>query len=179
MRQLFAAFIMASAVIAGAGPASAQTATQDVTITASVPKYCQIGGVATPAALSATIPVSSAGVVTTTAIPFTVNSVVCNTGITLTASSLSGGVLSATAAPSGFTNIINYTGSATFASQTSDINTATIAAAAAAEPDLTPATTAAAATGSLSISVTPQTPSSPLVAATDYTDTLRITLVPN
>ncbi len=175
MGRFAAASIVIS--IASIGAAHAQSATQDVNITATVPKYCTVGGTATPTALNTTIPVSSTGAVTTTAQNFTVNSVVCNVAANVVATSVSGGVKSATAAASGFTNIINYTGAATFGTATSTVNTATAPAASGAEAGNT-ASTAGATAGDLTISVTPTQPATPLMAATDYSDVLRITLTP-
>lgn len=177
MKKLIASVSAATIVVASSGAAFAQAATQDVNITATVPKYCSIAGSATPTALNTTIPVSATGTVTTTAQNFTVNSVVCNTATDVVATSVSGGVRSATAAPSGFTNIINYTGVATFGTASSTVNTATVPAAAGAEAGNTAATSGATA-GNLTISVTPAQPASPLVAGTDYSDVLRVTLTP-
>lgn len=172
-------FAFASIAFASAGSLSAlaQSATQDINITATVPKYCAIGGGASPAALNTTIPVSSTGTVTTTVQTFTVNSVVCNVATNVVASSVSGGVKSSAVASSGFTNIIDYTGAATFGTATSTINTATTPTATGSESGNT-ATTTGATSGNLTISVTPSQPSSALVAATDYSDILRITLTP-
>lgn len=176
-KKLLAAALAASASVACATGAFAQAATQDIQITASVPKFCTIGGAATPAALTTTIPVSSTGTVTTAVQNFTVNSVTCNTATDVVASSTGGGVKSAASAPSGFTNIIDYSAAASFGTATSTLNTATVATASGAETGTTGATTGAA-TGNLTISITPAQPSSPLVAGTDYADTLRVTLTP-
>lgn len=177
MSKISTAAIVAALSMAAANSAFAQAATQDVNITATVPKYCTVGGSATPTALNTTIPVSASGVVTTTTQNFTVNSVVCNTAADVVATSVAGGVRSATAAASGFTNIIDYTGVAAFGTATSTINTATVPAAAGAEAGNTAATGGATA-GNLTISVTPVQPATPLMAGTDYSDTLRITLTP-
>jgi hypothetical protein len=177
MKKIISSFLVGAASLATAGSAFAQAATQDVNITATVPKYCTVGGSATPAALNTTIPVSATGSVTTTTQNFTVNSVVCNTAADVVATSVGGGVKSATAAAPGFTNVINYTGVATFGSATSTINTATAPAASGAEAGNTAATGGATA-GNLSISVTPAQPASPLMAGTDYSDVLRVTLTP-
>lgn len=155
--------------------ALAQTATQDVNITATVPKFCTIGGITNPAALNSTVPVSATGVVTTTQISHTVANATCNTAADVVATSQSGGIKSATAAASGFTNIINYTGAATFGPATSTINTATNPAATAAEAGNT-GDTLGAVTGNLTITIDPVQPGSPLMAATDYADVLRVTL---
>lgn len=176
MRKLSIASVLAI-VVFSATPASAQTATQDINITATVPGFCSIAGGFSPTALNTTIPVSSNGTVTTTVQNFTINSVICNKITNVLATSQSGGVKSATAAASGFTNIIDYTGAATFGSVTSTINTATITTAIAAEAGNT-AATAGAVSGDLTVAITPAQPSSPLMAATDYADILRITLTP-
>jgi hypothetical protein len=175
-KALIAAAVAAVSMASATG-AFAQAATQDLNITASVPKFCTVGGSASPAALNTTIPVSSTGTVTTAAQNFTVSSVTCNVATNVLATSTGGGVKSATSAPSGFTNIIDYTGAATFGSATSTINTATAPAASGAEAGNTAATTGAVS-GSLTISVTPAQPASPLISATDYADTLRVTLTP-
>lgn len=174
---LASAAALAAASLATASGAFAQAATQDLNITASVPKYCTVNGSATPAALNTTIPVSATGTVTTTAQNFTVNNVTCNVATNVVATSTGGGVKSATSAPSGFTNIIDYTGAATFGSATSTVNTASTPAAAGAEVGNTAATTGAVS-GNLTISVTPAQPTNPLISATDYSDTLRVTLTP-
>ncbi len=175
--KILAAAATAVVSMAAATGAFAQAATQDLNITATVPKFCTIGGSASPSALNTTIPVNSTGTVTTTAQNFTVNSVICNVATNVLATSTGGGVKSATTAPSGFTNIIDYTGAASFGSATSTINTATAPAAAGAEAGNIAATTGAAA-GNLTISVTPTQPTNPLISATDYADTLRVTLTP-
>jgi hypothetical protein len=177
MKKIIISVSAGTFVMAASSAAFAQAATQDVNITATVPKYCSVAGSATPTALNTTIPVSATGTVTTTAQNFTVNSVVCNTAADVVATSVSGGVRSATAAPSGFTNIINYTGVAAFGSASSTVNTATVPAAAGAESGNTAATSGATA-GNLTITVTPAQPASPLIAGTDYSDVLRVTLTP-
>ena len=176
MRKLLVASALAISVFSAA-PVSAQTATQDISITATVPGFCSIAGGFSPAALNTTIPISSNGTVTTTVQNFTINTVVCNKITNVVATSQSGGVKSATAAASGFTNIIDYTGVATFGSVSSTINTVTVATAVAAEAGNT-AATAGAASGDLTVAITPAQPSLPLMAASDYSDILRITLTP-
>lgn len=175
MKKLLAA---AALICISATIATAQTATQDVTITASVPKFCTIAGIDNPSALSYLVPVSANGTVTTTTHSVTVADVVCNAASDVTATSLSGGIKSATSAATNFTNIIDYTGTAKLGSTaTSTIVTSTIASAAAPEAGNV-ADTVGAVAASLVITVTPAQPSLPLMAATDYADTLRVTLAP-
>lgn len=177
LRILMLGALMGAGSLVGASAALAQAATQDINITAVVPKFCTVGGSFTPAAINTTFTISSSGAVTTTTQNFPIASVVCNTATDVVATSQSGGVRSATAAASGFTNIINYTGVATLGTAVSTINTATVPAAAAAEAGNT-AATAGAVSGSLVVDITPASPALPLMAATDYADTLRITLTP-
>lgn len=173
MRKFLVSAALAIASLCSVSAANAQTATQDINISATVDPYCTINNITSPVALTATIPVTN-GVVDTSAIPFTIASVACNSAADVIATSQSGGVTTGGAAPTGTTNIIDYTGVATFSGATSTINTATVSTAAAAEAGNT-ATTANAATGNLSVSITPATPSLPL-APGSYADTLRITL---
>jgi hypothetical protein len=146
-------------------------------VTGTVSKVCTIGGVATPAADTATIPVSATGVVNTTAIAKSYTNVACNTPSDLQLTSQSGGVKSTATAPSGFTNIINYSASATFSSATATVNTATTPTAAGPEPGTAVSTTGATPSGTMSLTITPQTSAQPLVAGT-YADTLTITITP-
>lgn len=171
--------LLAAFVAGGFGAANAQTATQDINISATVTKACTINNVATGTAGSATITVSAAGAVSTTAItptgsPFA--NVACNAASNLQLTSVSGGVVNATSPGSGFTNIINYTASAVWASQTASINTATIATASSSESG-TAVAVASAASGSLSVSITPTANTLPLVVGS-YSDILRVTLTP-
>ena len=176
MRKLHASIALAFAVLIGANPASAQTATQDINLTASVAAYCTIGGVATAAAITRAIPITNGTVGAITTIP-DIASVTCNGPTDVVATSLSGGVTTGVAPPSGFTNIINYTAVATFGTASSTINTATAAAAAGNEAGNTASTTAATS-DVLTVTVTPAQPALPLMVSSAYADTLRVTLTP-
>lgn len=165
-------------VALGSG-ANAQVATQDITITATVAKFCSIG---TPAAATGTvrpviIPVTGFGTVGTALITETFANVVCNTPATLLTTSLNGHVLNPAAAPATFTNEIDYTAVATVGGATSTINTSTNAADAANFAGSS-GVTAAAFSDTLSVAITPQAAAATLVTGT-YTDTLRVTLTPN
>lgn len=174
MRTYLVFLCMAFGLLATAGSSNAQTATQDVNISASVDPYCTIANIINPADLNATITVTD-GVVDTTPIPFPVASVACNSAADVIATSLSGGVTPGGAAPGGTTNIINYTGTAAFSTATSTINTATLATATGNEAGNT-ATTGGAATGTLTITITPAQPALPLAPSALYADTLQVTL---
>ncbi len=166
---LFAAF--------GASAASAQTATQDINISATVTKACTINNIATGVAASATIPVSLAGAVDTTPItPAAFTNVACNAAANVQLTSVSGGVVNATVPPGGFTNVIDYTASATWSTATANLNTSSNPAASGNESGaLQPV--ASAASGNLTVTITPLTPALPLVIGA-YADILRVSLIP-
>jgi hypothetical protein len=174
MRKLFTGLLLAAAALTNAGEVNAQTATQDINLTATVATYCTIAAINNPAPLSSNIPVTN-GAVDTTVITHTIANVACNNVADVTATSLTGGVTTGGAPPTGTTNIIDYTGVATFGGATSTINTATTATAAGPEAGNT-AQTANAATGNLVVNITPAQPAMPLAASAAYADTLRVTL---
>ncbi|MGE0055171.1 MAG: hypothetical protein AB7S74_13260 [Hyphomicrobium sp.] len=177
MRKYFVAMVFALAGLTMAIPANAQTATQDINISAIVDAYCTINNVTTGTAINETIPVTD-GIVDTTLISNTIANVACNSSADVVATSLSGGVTLGGAPSSGATNIINYTGAATFGGVTSTINTASTASATGNEVGNT-ATTSGAATGNLVVTITPAQPSLPLMPGTTYADILRVTLTAN
>ena len=147
------------------------------TLSGTVAKVCTIGGVATPAADSATIPITSAGAVNTAAINKTYANAACNTPSNLQLTSQNGAVKNSGTAPSGFSNLINYSASASFSGASASLDTATIATATGAEPGTAVSTTGATPSGTMSVTITPQANSTPLITGT-YTDTLRITITP-
>ncbi|MEQ1672824.1 MAG: hypothetical protein ABL893_18380 [Hyphomicrobium sp.] len=174
MRKILVPAIFCVMACLGAGSAQAQTATQDINLTANVASYCTINNAVTGTVINAAIPVTN-GIVDVTPIPNTIASVACNNLADVVATSLSGGVTTGTAPVSGATNIINYTGVATFGGATSTINTGTAVGAAGNEAGNT-ATTTGAATGDLVVTITPAQPALPLTPSTAYADTLRVTL---
>lgn len=146
-------------------------------VLANVTKTCTIGGVANPAADSATIPIV-AGNVVTTAIPKSYANVVCNSPSSLTLTSL-GGALTGPASPGGaFDHRINYTASALFSGAIPQINTATVPGASGPEASAASATTGAMPQGTLAVTITPHANALPL-ARGNYADTLRISITPN
>ncbi len=154
----------------------AQTATQDINITATVTKACTINNTTTGVAGSATIPVSVAGAVDTTQItPTAFANVACNAPSTLLLTSMSGAVKNATSPASGFTNIIDYSADATWNGVTATLDTATAPAATTSESGTGVAVTAHS--GDLTVTITPQSTSLPLITGS-YSDTLRVTLTP-
>lgn len=175
--KLIASTVLTFACIA---TALAQGAQQDLSITATVGSTCRFGGIfgtASPADLNTTIPVSAAGVVDTTTQTFLINNVLCTRPASVLATSMNGGVRSAAPAGPGFTNIINYKAFARYGLAQSNVDTSTIPAAAGPESG-NPATMFLPWWGTLRIEITPLTPAQRLVAGTDYSDVLKITLTP-
>ena len=160
--------------VTGGGTAT-QLASVGFSVSGAVSLSCTIGGATAGALDTANIPVSPTGTVTTTPIAKSYANVVCNSFSNLSVSSLSGAVKNTGAAPSGFTNLIDYTASATYGGATSSLNTSTIATATGAEAGSTGTTTAATTSGSLAVTITPLTPASRLRAGS-YSDTLRVTI---
>lgn len=146
-------------------------------VTGAVATSCTIGGVSNPIANSAAIPINSSGIVSTAPIARTFSNVVCNSFSVLQIFSQSGAVKRAISAPTGFTNIINYAAAATFGGAVSSLNTATIPTANGVESGSSATTTSATPTGTLSVTITPQSPALPLISGS-YADTLRITIIP-
>lgn len=147
------------------------------TVTGTVAKVCTIGGVASGPIDTASIPVSSAGVVSTATIARSYANVACNTPSNLQLTSLNGGVRTTATPPTGFTSIINYSSVATFAGATASLDTATNPLAAGAEAGAAVSTTGATPTGSISVTVTPQASGLRLMSGS-YADVLRITVTP-
>lgn len=156
-------------------------ATQDVTITATVPAFCTIDGAATGTANTAVVPGASIvnGQAITAPVPLTnaASPSVCNKASTISLSSASAGngIVSpsnAASVTSTFKNQIQYTASATIG--------ATTATYASSGNVSTPATTAGATAANLVIAVatvaTP--PTTYLLPGTDYSDVLTVTLAP-
>lgn len=146
-------------------------------VTGTVNKACTIDGVYTPAADSATIPVSAAGAVNTATINKSYSSVQCNTPSNVQLTSQNGAVKNGTTPPSGFSNQINYSASATFSGATATLNTSTNIAATGPESGAASSTTGTTPTGSLAVAITPQANAQKLLGG-NYADVLTITIVP-
>jgi hypothetical protein len=160
------------------GSAFAQTAQQEIQISAVVGKSCTINGSSTGVVDTATIPISASGnVVTGTIVPALApyTTVICNAPSTIQLRSQQGGVTNATPPPSGYTNVINYQASATWNSVSATIDTATIATASGTESGT--AQPVLAGSGSLQVTVDPEANASPLVNGA-YSDSLFVLLTP-
>lgn len=171
--------LIAAAFVATAATA-AQATDQDITLNATVPKFCTIGGSLTPTTLTETIPVNTTGNVVTTPIIKSIGAITCNTASTVTLSSLKGGLFdpAVSSAPGGFQNYINY--SASIAAPVSASVTAGETSVAAAPVSGTPVITSGATTSAaVSVTINPTANTSPLVAGTNYADTLKVTIAPN
>lgn len=173
MRRIIMSAALAAFAIFTATAASAQTATQDINISATVPKACTVGNVASGTPDSATINVSAAGSVTTSSVvpsgsPF--QNVACNAPSILQVSSLSGGAKNAGSAGGGFTNTIHYTATASWNGAQATVDTSSSATG-------TPVNVGTANSGPLGVSITPLANTLPLLQG-GYSDTLRVTLTP-
>lgn len=146
-------------------------------VTGAVALACTIGGVVNPAADSAVIPITGGGIVNVSPISRSYSNVVCNSLSQVRANSLNGAVRGPGSAPTGFSNMINYSAAASFSGATSTLNTATIPSASGLEQGTAVTTVSPTPTGNLSVTITPQNVSQPLMAGS-YSDTLRITITP-
>jgi hypothetical protein len=168
----------AALTLAYVATAIAQGTQQDIQITANVPSTCKVDGTSTPSALNMTIPIDAAGNVNTAQQNFVVNQVVCTTSTSIMATSMRGGVKSATNPGTAFTNIINYKSTVIFGKAKSNLNTATVPTANGPESGTSDSTNRPQ-NGALVIQVSPLASALPLAGGSDYSDTLRITLTPD
>ncbi len=168
MRILWRLAMIACAIFGLSLSASAQTATQNINLNATVADYCTISGAATAADQNRTITVTSGVVDTAPLTQVTVANVACSKISDLTLTSTNTG-LTGPGIVTGFDNVIHYTAAASFdgaapSLDTSSTNTVTAA-------------TTAAATGTLTVDITPQANTLPM-ATGNYADVLVVTLTP-
>lgn len=169
--------IMTAAVL-GLTATGALATDQDITLNATVDPFCTVGGSLTPAALTQAIPVGTTGNVVTAPISVNIGNVVCNKASTATLSSAKGGLFdpAIASAASGFQHRINYTAGIT------DPVTATVTAGAStvtATSGTGVATSGATSSTNVAVTITPTANTLPLMAGTGYTDTLKVSFVPN
>ena len=146
------------------------------TVNGTVAKSCTIGGLA-KATDTATIPITAAGNVNTAAINKSYANVACNTPSNVQLTTQNGGVTTATTGSASFTNIIDYSASATFSGATATLNTATNPAAAGPETGTAVSTTGTQPNGTMTVTITPQLNTKTLIGGT-YADTLSIIITP-
>ena len=169
--------LMLTAALLGLTATAASATDQDITLNASVAKFCTIGGTLTPATLTQNIPTTSTGNVVVTPISVAIGDVVCNTASTVTLSSAKGGLFDpAAAAATGFQNYINYSASVAAPVSASVNANGTAVAGIAGTPVVTSGATSSAA---VAVTITPTANASPLVYGTAYQDTLKVSIVPN
>jgi hypothetical protein len=156
----------------------AEAASQIITLSATVPGYCTVGG-GPSSTTSATVPITALDLPNTAAIPVTgLGAVVCNENTQLTLTTTNGG-LTGPAAVAGFSNRIDYTASATYgsgATSTTQALTTNGTAGASAGPS-TASTMGASNSQSFTVTVTPIA-ASPLLAGL-YSDTLTVLFTPH
>lgn len=159
-----------------AGVFHTKTSSQTFTVTGAVAKSCTIDGMAHPSADTATIGITASGAVVTTPINRSYANAVCNTPSNLQLISQNGAV-KATGAVTGLANLIDYAAAATFSGASAALNTAAVPTAVGAESGVAVSTIGNTPSGTLSVTITPQPNTLPLLAGS-YSDTLSITLTP-
>jgi hypothetical protein len=172
--------IAAAAVAAMSSSAMAQTASQDITITASVDGFCAISGAANTTAL---IPTSTTTGLTTGSPPSPTFNVTCNKGSTVKLTSLNGASTLGNALENailtsalGFRNKIEYSASVTGPGSTAVVLDTNVVSGPGA--NVTGAFAVGAASASATtVTITPETSTSPLLAGS-YSDTLTVTIAP-
>jgi hypothetical protein len=151
--------------------------TQDVTLTATVPEFCSIGGSGTAGtAVTRSIAITTAGQPSASQVTATgIGTVVCNANAELSMSSLNGGVKHASAsATATLTNAFNYRADVTYNSSSISGTTAGTAG----SFGTTATTTAGASSSSvLDVKITPVAGTLPLIVGS-YSDTLTVTVTP-
>lgn len=165
-----------AAVVLAAGIGSAMATDQDINLTATVAGFCKIDGSLTPTDDNVDLtPLVTAGFIAATQTDRTF-AVVCNKATDISLTSLNGAMTTASAAATGFENIINYTASASGFATVASGSTATTATAAGSET-LGTATRATPGAANIVVAITPITNTDPLVEGV-YADTLRLSITP-
>ena len=126
--------------------------------------------------MTTTLNTDASGAVSTSAIPLSINRVACNSTMKLEVTSQSGGVTTHVPAPPGFTNVINYTATATIGGISSTIDTSTNPVATGPEKG-NAATATNPIKGSVTLTITPQQPTAPLMPGS-YSDALTVKITP-
>lgn len=149
---------------------------QDINLSATVAGFCRIDGSTTPAADTVDLtPLVTGGDISATQTDRTY-AVVCNKATDISLTSQNGAMTTASAAATGFENIINYTAGASGFATVATGSTATTATAAGAET-LGTATRATPGAANITVSITPIANTDPLVEGT-YADTLTLSITP-
>lgn len=177
MKNVLSITAIAVIAIACSTAAFAAGASQDVSLSATVPGFCNVTASA-PDGMVADVPVSATGDVVTDGILFSSTSVTCNAPYNVQVTSTKGGIKRSADAPGGFADIIDYTGSAKLGTAQATLDTSTTATAFASEQSgLAPSS--GAYSGALDISIYPKAASAtkPL-AAGDFSDTFNVTIAP-
>ena len=162
----------ASAAVLAAGAGAAQAVDQNINLNASVSGFCTINSSLAPSLINQSIPTTGDGNVNTAPIVVPLGAVVCNNAANVSLASLKGGVFSGTSAP-GFQNRINYTASVSSPAAVALNANAAIVTPTTAGPV---ASLGAVSDPGVNVTITPSVNTLPLVAASDYNDTLTVTI---
>jgi hypothetical protein len=179
MKRFLGLAAMAAVLALSSVPAYAD-ATKSVDVSAKVDPYCVItaGGTGN---LTAKVPIDTAGTVDTAYLDLVGPSVTCNAPYNVQVSSQFGGIKRGgdDVLPGGFSDVIDYTGIATFGSVESILDTSDGTGANGEEHNI-PVVSTGGAKDTLGISIRPKlaADTAPLAAGT-YSDTLKVTIAPN
>lgn len=144
--------------------ALARSVLVNVSIGATVPKYCRAGSSVATIDVAVSFRVDASGELVPAA-PVSVPGVVCNEAALITLQSLGSGARSASAAGTS----VRYVATTRFGAASVTLDTAAVTSS---------GTTSAPQIGSVSVVIAAMPPSAPLVPGTVFTDTLRISLTP-
>ena len=181
MRNVRVLAALAAASAFGACGGNAFAASQIITLNATVPGYCTVGGSSTSVTTTATVPILATGFPNTAAIPVAgLGAVICNENAQLTLNTLNGG-LTGPSATTGFSIRIDYTAVATYGTVPGSGTSQTITTTGAANTTTaasTSSTVGASASTPFTVTVTPITTANPLAIGA-YTDTLTVNFLPH
>ena len=180
--------MMAVAALALSGGAAwGQSASQDISLQATVGGYCTINGGATGGALGTTAIATANAKATVATHTFNINQIQCTSSLKVMLTSNSGGLLNlagASQATGTFVNKIHYSATAKFGAETLaivDTSTTTSPTAVATVSGLygTPTTAQTLSSATIAVDVTVQPTGANFLVNGNYLDTLVVTLTPN
>jgi hypothetical protein len=166
------------ATIGLAMPVLAQSATQNIALSATVPLSCTISGSTAPSTDSinfGTLGIGASAISATTVYPATAGAtgfaVICNSSTLVQLSTTKDGMRNSTAAPSGYVSNINYSASAVLGTATAMISTAGTNS----PSSGTQVSNSGPTNSNMVVSVTPIPNTLPLTPGS-YSDTLTVTI---
>jgi hypothetical protein len=168
--------LLLSAAAIAAMSTGAFATDQNINLSASVAKFCTIGGSLTPSAISQAIGTTTTGGVTTTALTVPIGAVVCNSASSVQLKSTNGALIGGPTA-TGFENYINYTASVSLPTAAS-VTANSVTGGSVAITGTAANTTGATSDAAVSVTITPTANTLPLTAFNAYADILTVTISP-